>query len=319
MVHARAYNKKADSFTKTQELDLLVLNRQAAWEKSLESKDPNDLPCLTPSSEIENANYRVLMVFHRAWEIGKQHVADVIKTVEQKSIPVPLRESIIQALTLNANIQAGSPVPLAIRENADLKMRIVNESVGDLATFSNVVALPACPTTNITLAESTNAQIKEFQSCQTLGDIYRMEKEALDEVNRGFMSEINSCILLVYGGGTLPTPVVWEKDVKLQAREAFARTLREQLYTHVKEITGIDLPALGFQEECVRLEREGVFRNYCEHVMPAQQERKKKGYLNYVLRGSRHYRQSFFSRISISNPAGHFNSLADKHLNGPHL
>lgn len=143
-----------------------------------------------------------------------------------------------------------------------------------------------------------------------------METEALEEVNRGLMSEMNSCLLLIYGGGTLPIPLIWEKDVNLQAREAFARTLRGHLYKHIKELTGVDLPALGLQEECVRLEREGVFRNYCEHVVPAQHERRRKGYLGYLIRGSRYYKQSFFNRVSNPNPAGHFNALANKHFGG---
>lgn len=153
-----------NTFTATDVLDLLVTYRQASWEQSLEAGDMNDLPSLLISSEIEAGNLNALRVFHRAWEIGKRQIGQVVGPVAREPIPAALRESILQELTLVANTQASSYVPFATRENLNLKKRIIDEDLGDLAAFSGVMAIPACPTINALLAEATNLRIQEFQN-----------------------------------------------------------------------------------------------------------------------------------------------------------
>jgi hypothetical protein len=148
---------------------------------------------------------------------------------------------------------------------------------------------------------------------ETLGQLYDLEQESLREVYRGFLAEVNACLLCVYGGGSLPLQVNWPDIEPFSSSGFLARVIRKHLYQHVRTLTGIDLSAMAHAEESTRMAREGAFRTYCEHVAPAQQEYEKKGRIRYLITGSVYYPEhTFFRRLAISDPGGYFNSIVSR-------
>jgi len=247
--------------------NLLAVFRQAAWEQSFVNGKVNEIPSLLVTDPIEQGNLLALEAANGTVEIACRPLLKAMEKVATELIPDELRERITKDLTAAADFQAVE---------------------------------------NIRLAQAIHLRAQEVTSSHTLGDLHRLETDALKEINRGLMAEFNACLMWVYGGQEpLPIPVAWEPDEGLQSYKVLASGIRRHLYPYLASLTGIDL----FSAESARIFREGVFRTYCEHVAPAQQERRRKGYLRYVLTGSRYWRHPFWKRIWISNPTGYFNEL----------
>ena len=251
---------------------MLIDLRKAALQVS-NAEDEELIPAIVPRSKLEAGNLKIMEVVNRAIENATASMVDAMKEIIAAPLTPGLRESIVRDLEVRRIFYASTDNQLA--QHIQLKIQ-------DLTSSND----------------------------QSLGDLLRLQALAQKVVDRCLLAEVNACLLFIDAGGTLPLPVVWPPIPEIRANKLFTESIRRFLYSYIQANLGVELSHLANNESALRTVRERVFRTYCEHVVPAQKERNRVGFMQYVLQGSRYYRfHTFRRRLSASNPMGYYNLL----------